>query len=441
MITSDTTNLAAIEVRHLSKVFRTYRNPAEVIKGAFGRQVQANEFRALDSINLTVERGQSIGIVGRNGAGKSTLLKIIAGTLAPTNGEVYVRGKLSAILELGSGFHPEFTGRQNVYTGGMCLGLNKAEVDERFSSIVEFSGLASVIDQPFRTYSTGMQARLSFSVAVAIDPDILIVDEALSVGDARFQLQCFKRFRELRECGTTILLVSHNMNSVTTLCDRAVLIEQGKLIEDGIPKHIDIQYHRLLFGTETSSISLASSGTERTGLEVATDRDTDDNSRHRNKATFGTVDAKSMTSFGNGLAVITQCGLLSSDADEVRRVMSGDKAKLYLRFIAREAVSDLVVGFLIRSTKGVDLFGVDTQTDVLSELQEVRANEPWVVEADITMWLAAGDYFITFAIAQPDGTKCDIRYDEVHFTVADDNRAYKTSIVNLDHYLSARREI
>lgn len=236
----------AIHARGVAKVFRIYARPADrLLEGLLGRP-RHREFQALFPLDLAIRRGETVGIVGRNGSGKSTLLQLIAGTLQPSAGEVVVRGRVAALLELGSGFNPEFSGRENVYLNAQVLGMRRREVEERFARIEAFADIGAFIDQPVRTYSSGMLVRLAFAVAINTDPDILIIDEALAVGDEAFQRKCYARIEALKAEGATILFVSHSAASVLQLCDRAVLLDAGERLLTASPKAVVARYQRLL---------------------------------------------------------------------------------------------------------------------------------------------------------------------------------------------------
>ena len=238
-----------IAVSHITKRYFLYRTALErLLHAGFGVKAKpVRAFEALNDVSFSVQAGECVGLVGRNGSGKSTLLYIIANTLAPTSGEVAVNGRLAALLELGSGFNPEFTGRENIFFYAAMLGLKREEIAARFEEIVEFAGIRDFIDQPVKTYSSGMTVRLAFSVTTCIEPEILIVDEALAVGDEAFQRKCIARMADLRSRGTTILFVSHNARSVIELCDRAILLDRGEMLVDGKPDEVIVAYRRMLY--------------------------------------------------------------------------------------------------------------------------------------------------------------------------------------------------
>lgn len=236
----------AIRVRNLGKCYHMYRRPEDRLKQALmrGRRQYYKEFWALRGVSFDVRPGQFVGVLGRNGAGKSTLLQMIAGTLTPTEGRVKVRGRVAALLELGSGFSPEFSGRDNVFINGAVLGLNKKEIEKRFDSIAAFADIGEFLEQPVKTYSSGMRMRLAFAVAAHVDASVLLVDEALAVGDAPFRAKCFRRVQQLREQGATVLLATHNMQQVREHCDSALLIDRGHLAMHGEPRDVVQEYYR-----------------------------------------------------------------------------------------------------------------------------------------------------------------------------------------------------
>lgn len=250
----------AIRVQNLSKCYQIYDTPRDRLKQFFAPRLQRlvgqtpkqyfREFWALKDISFEIRKGETVGIIGRNGSGKSTLLQIICGTLTPTSGNVETRGRIAALLELGSGFNPEFTGRENVYMNASVLGLSNEEIDARFNDIVAFADIGDFIDQPVKTYSSGMMVRLAFAVAINVDPQILIVDEALSVGDELFQRKCFSRIEAIKQNGATILFVSHSGSTVVELCDHAVLLDSGEKLAMGTPKTIVGKYQKLIYAPQ-----------------------------------------------------------------------------------------------------------------------------------------------------------------------------------------------
>lgn len=248
----------ALELNNIGRVYRIYKRPVDRLLQALPFfKVNCRVFEALQPLNLTVRKGEVIGLLGRNGAGKSTLLQLICGTLPPSSGSVTAHGRIAALLELGSGFNPEFTGRENIFLNGAILGLSEADLNARLDEIIEFSGIGAAVDQPVKTYSSGMFVRLAFSVAVCVDPDILVIDEALSVGDGAFARKSFDRIMQMKEQGCTILFCSHNLYQVEAICSRAIWLHQGKVVSEGVPVEVIRRYENYLYASTEDSTAVA----------------------------------------------------------------------------------------------------------------------------------------------------------------------------------------
>jgi lipopolysaccharide transport system ATP-binding protein len=432
----------ALSVRNLSKAYRVYTHPSQLLLEAMGGGRRHDAFTALDGVSFDLSPGEVVGVMGRNGAGKSTLLRIIAGTLEPTQGAASVTGRVSAILELGSGFHPDYSGRENVVLGGLCMGLSRSEIDAKFDEIVAFAELGAVIDRPFRTYSTGMQARLTFAVATSVDPDVLIIDEALSVGDARFALKSFDRIRAFKAAGKTILFVSHSISQVLAICDRAILLEKGRVVADGEPNDVGSRYHELLFGTpvahaateESTSETLVSEEAPRPSqrpLEPPPHRVTLEHVPPTIHSWVSTLTEGSRR-YGDGAIVFTRAAILTPDDRPAPLLQTGRAYVLRAEFEARAPVDDYCFGVLFRDARGVELYGLDThKLEAPVVLSPLATGEKRAIAMRFTANLAAGPYFVTMGLARSDEHKYDLRFDALQVEVAPTLDLYTSSLVNL----------
>lgn len=364
---------ALLELNGIGKVYREYGSEWHRVLAWFGINIgKPRENRTLNAINLSFNKGESVGIVGQNGAGKSTLLKIITGTLKPTEGSVSVHGRISAILELGMGFHPDLTGRQNSYHAAGLMGYKHEEIEAAMETIAAFAEIGEYFDQSVRTYSSGMQMRVAFAVATAFRPDLLIVDEALSVGDTYFQHKCFERIREYQNQGTTLLLVSHDRASITSVCDRAVLIEKGEVIQDGDPEAVMDYYNALIADKEVLTLN----------QEVL------DNGRIATRS-------------GSGEATTRNVLLINAQGESVENVESGEHVRLRIEIDVHADIPRLVLGYMIKDRMGQVLFG--TNTDHLKDvLIDVKKGENLVYEFEFDANFGIGSYSVSTALVSSD---------------------------------------
>ncbi|SDW23116.1 ABC transporter ATP-binding protein [Lysobacter enzymogenes] len=359
-----------LKVNRLGKAYREWRSEWLRVGSWLGLPFRAHaEHWVLKDISFAVGPGEAVGIIGQNGAGKSTLLKLITGTSRPTEGNVWVKGRVAAILELGMGFNVDLTGRQNAYHAAGLMGFSESQISGVIGEIEAFAEIGEYFDEPVRTYSSGMQMRVAFSVATAFRPDLLIIDEALSVGDAYFVHKCFRRIREFRDAGTTLLFVSHDPTAVQSLCDRAVLIDRGRLVLDADPQQVFDYYNALIAEKENSTVR-----TERTGQgQIATESGT------------GEVEFESLR-------------MENAAGEAVEYVTVGEPVRLRAKVRANQAVERLVFGYMIRDRLGQPIFGTNTHHtgQVCSDL---AAGESVEYEVAFPMNLGTGTYSVSVALS------------------------------------------
>ncbi len=411
----DAAATAAVEVRNLCKTYPMASSQTARLRQVFSGGGSGGGIRALRDISFTVGRGEAFGIVGANGSGKSTLLQVIAGILRPTSGTVAIHGRLSALLELGSGFSPEFSGRDNVYLNASLLGFSRQETEARFETIHRFSGIGDFIDQPIKTYSTGMVLRLAFAVAAHVDPEILIVDEALSVGDIAFRQRCMRRIHELRAQKATILFVSHEASEVKALCERCMWLQDGEMRLLGEADEVTAQYLESTLRRENARLRGEAAAHSHPPESQAV------------AAPFEPVAAFAGNHrFGGGEATVTGVELVDGAGTPVRELAPLRPVTLRLRFCANRAETDLLAGFLVRNEKGETLFGTNTAREnhplpAMGPGESGQADFHWVTPA-----LAPGVYTISVAVSK--GTPeefevCDYVEDALVTRVPDSQNA------------------
>ncbi len=375
----------ALRVKDVSKVYKLYNKPSDRLKESLSpfKKLYHKEYYALKNLSFDVKKGECVGLLGVNGAGKSTVLKIITGVLNPTSGSVEVNGKISALLELGAGFNPEYTGLENIYLNGTLLGFTREEIDARIDEILSFADIGDFIHQPVKTYSSGMFVRLAFAVAINIDPEILIVDEALSVGDVFFQAKCYKKFDDFKKSGKTILLVTHSLSSVSKYCDRVVVLDAGQKLDEGEPSEMIDLYKKLLVtdrgAAEPIEENIESDGIPAPGEEWKTKLSLNPN----------------IDSYGNGEAEIIDFAILDEKGRLGSHVTKGEYFTVKMKIKFNADINDPIFAFTIVNLQGTDITGTNTMFEGC-ETGLVKKGEIRTATFRQKIDIQGGEYLISF---------------------------------------------
>ena len=395
-------NNAAIEIRHVRKTFNTYAREFDRFREAVSlrRKSFHNDFQALKDVNLTVYKGECVGIIGTNGSGKSTLLKIITGVLNPTAGEVELKGHVSSLLELGAGFNRNYTGLENIYLNGRIMGFTEEEIEKRVPLIEAFADIGDYIHQPVRNYSSGMFARLAFAVAINVDPDILIVDEALSVGDMFFQTKCYHKFNEFREAGKTILFVSHDMSSIIKYCDRCLLLNRGEQVAAGPCKEVVDLYRKILVQNYREERNLPQQDREEAEkqLQELTAGDGEEIAYPKNTVWKDAMMRNpDVQEYGNGSAEIVDFGIMNEKGEITGLIMKGETFTVLYRFRFYKPVQNPIFAFTLRDRKGTEICGTNTMY-AEKTIERAEPGLTGVVTFRQKMTLQGGQYMLALGL-------------------------------------------
>lgn len=410
---------AAISVEEVCKVYKLYDRSMDRLKEALGltRKKKYHEHYALSNVSFDVKQGECVGIIGTNGSGKSTILKIITGVLNPTSGKVTVNGRISALLELGAGFNQEYSGIENIYLNGTMNGFSKAEIDARMQEILDFADIGDYVYQPVKTYSSGMFVRLAFSVAINIEPEILIVDEALSVGDVFFQAKCYHKFDEFKKMGKTIMIVSHDLSSIAKYCDRVILLNQGVKLGEGMPKEMIDDYKRVLVG----QYELPEAGH---GQNLLNDADVQE-AAQKSAATQKKKNGKENTEvleYGTREAEIEEIYITDDRGTRTNAVIKGMEFGIHMRVRFHNDLPAPIFAFSIKTAKGTEITGTNTMFEK-AFLQPVKAGAVKEIIFTQKMSLQGGEYLISFGVTGYDGNDFQVYhrlYDALDVAVVSD---------------------
>ncbi len=408
----------AIEVKNICKSFKLYYDKGTTLKEKvlFKKRRAFEERRVLDDISFSVRKGEAIGLIGHNGCGKSTTLKLLTRIMYPDSGSIEIQGRVSSLIELGAGFHPDMTGRENIYTNAAIFGLTKKEIDKRVNDIIAFSELGDYIDNPVRTYSSGMYMRLAFSVAINVEADVLLIDEILAVGDANFQIKCFNKLREIKAKGTTIVIVSHSLGQIEQICERTIWIHDGKIKREGAPRDVHPEYLDFVI---TGHMEGARTQEEAQEIQESVDAicETKD---HKEEINDGNQEEVNRTRWGNQNATITKIEMLDKEGRSSNVFRVSEPFSIKINYTVKEKVEDAVFGIAIHRLDGVHCYGVNTWLDGKSNiiLDTDRSIEFKVCE----MPLLPGQYTLDVAIEKTPGIPIDYYTRCLTFEVCSDEK-------------------
>ena len=405
----------AIQVSDLTKMYKLYNKNTDRLKDALGllKEDSYTEHLALNHVNLTIKKGETIGIIGTNGSGKSTILKIITGVLSQTSGTVEVDGHISALLELGAGFNLEYNGIDNIYLNGMMIGFSEEEIDARMDAILEFADIGDYVYQPVKTYSSGMFVRLAFAVAINIDPEILIVDEALSVGDVFFQAKCYHKFEEFKKQGKTILFVSHDLSTISRYCDRAVLLNKGVILGEGTPKKMIDIYKQVLVGQYPLPENDFKSLLEDDDIRAAAEKKVDGDKAPENSE---------LLEYGNNGAQIAEIYTTDSKGLRTNSVIKGSEFTIHMKVKFLKDINAPIFAYTIKNIMGIEITGTNSMVEK-AFLEPVKAGDEKYITFKQRMLLQGGDYLISFGVTgfeQDDFVVYHRLYDALSITVVSD---------------------
>ena len=368
----------AISVEHVKKIYKLYDRNRDRLKDALGfsKKPLGKEHYALNDVSFQVGQGETVGIIGTNGSGKSTILKIITGVLNPTDGEVKVNGRISALLELGAGFNMEYTGIENVYLNGTMMGFSREEIDARLQDILDFADIGDFVHQPVKAYSSGMFVRLAFAVAINIDPEILIVDEALSVGDVFFQAKCYRKFEEFKKMGRTILFVSHDLSSIARYFDRVVLLNKGVKLEEGSPKQMVDMYKQLLVGQDPAKQQIQEEKPKESWSEEFQVN-------------------PNMLEYGSKLAEITDFAVIDDKGRSTNTIEKGSTFQIRMKVVFHEAIQEPIMAYTFKDIKGTEITGTNTMFEKM-HIEHSDEGDICTVTFTQKMFLQGGEYLLAF---------------------------------------------